>query len=75
MSTIWTSNVFFLPFVMTGGGPLNATMLWSLSIYNTIFKNLQLSRGAAMSVIVYLILLAIGIFYYIFLRRNQQELK
>lgn len=75
LSTIWTSNVFFLPFVMTGGGPLNATMLWSLSIYNTIFKNLQLSRGAAMSVIVYLILLAIGIFYYIFLRRNQQELK
>lgn len=73
LSTIWTSNVFFLPFVMTSGGPLNSTMLWSIAIYRTIFENLQLSRGAAMSVVVYLILLAIGIVYYRFLRQVQRD--
>ncbi len=73
LSTIWTSNVFFLPFVMTGGGPLGSTTLWSLAIYRTIFENMQLSRGSAMSVIVYLILLVVGMVYYRYLRRVQRE--
>lgn len=73
LSTIWTSNVFFLPFVMTAGGPLNSTMLWSIAIYRTIFENLQLSRGAAMSVVVYLILLSVGIVYYRVLRQVQRD--
>jgi multiple sugar transport system permease protein len=73
LGTIWTSNVFFLPLLMTNGGPLNSTMIWSLAIFRTIFENLQLSRGSAMSVIVYLILLSIGFVYYRFLRGVHQE--
>jgi len=73
LGTIWTSNVFFLPFVLTGGGPMNSTMLWSVAIYDTIFKNQQLARGAAMSVVVYLILLVASLFYYRLLRKVSRE--
>ena len=73
LGTIWTANVFFLPFIMTGGGPLDSTLLWSLAIYRTIFQNLQLSRGAAMSVVVYLVLLVIGLVYYRLLNKTTTD--
>ena len=73
LGTIWTANVFFLPFIMTGGGPLDSTLMWSLAIYRTIFQNLQLSRGAAMSVVVYLVLLVIGLAYYRLLNKTTTD--
>lgn len=73
LGTINVANAFFLPFVVTGGGPLNATTLWSISIYDTVFENQRIARGAAMSVIVFAILFAVSMVYYFLLRRATER--
>ncbi len=76
LGIIWTSNTFFLPFVMTQGGPLDSTMLWSLLIYNTYFTvPQQVSRAAAMSVFVFLLLAMIGAFYFFILKRTNTQME
>lgn len=73
IGTIGVANAFFTPFIITGGGPLNATQLWSLSIYDTVFQNQQLARGSAMSVIVFGALLSVSMIYYVILRRVSEK--
>jgi multiple sugar transport system permease protein len=74
LGIIWTSNTFFLPFVMTQGGPLDSTTLWSILIYNTYFTQpQQIARAAAMSVFVFLLLAMIGAIYFIVLKRTNAQ--
>lgn len=73
LGTINVANAFFTPFVVTGGGPLNATTLWSISIYDTVFENQRIARGAAMSVIVFGILFTVSMVYYFLLRRATER--
>ncbi|MCL4394998.1 MAG: sugar ABC transporter permease [Chloroflexi bacterium] len=58
IGTLWSVNVFDTIFLMTGGGPASASTTLPVFIYVTAFKGYQLSRAAAASVIVGLILVA-----------------
>lgn len=59
---------FDLVYVMTGGGPANATTLIAWYAYTEIFTNLNLGRGAALAFILALITLVVAIFYFRALR-------
>jgi len=50
ISTIWTLGDFSVIWLMTRGGPANATQVFSTLSYTTAFINLQLSKGIAISV-------------------------
>ena len=56
-------NSFGLPWIMTGGGPANASMIWIVQIYMLAFRNLQFGLASAFSVILFLFMLCIGYFY------------
>jgi multiple sugar transport system permease protein len=56
-------NSFTLVWLMTGGGPANASQLWITEIYNTAFRKLQYGLASAFSVILFIIMLALGYFY------------
>lgn len=56
-------NSFGLPWIMTGGGPANASMIWIVQIYTTAFRNLQFGIASAFSVILFIFMLTIGYFY------------
>lgn len=56
-------NSFGLPWIMTGGGPANASMIWVVQIYTTAFRNLQFGLASAFSVILFVFMLTIGYFY------------
>ncbi len=61
--TIWTFNVFTMIFVMTGGGPGNATELWTIFVYRRAFQppyEVGYASAAAnlMFLIVFLIILS-----------------
>jgi multiple sugar transport system permease protein len=56
-------NSFTLVWLMTGGGPANASQLWITEIYNTAFRKLQYGLASAFSVILFMIMLALGYFY------------
>jgi multiple sugar transport system permease protein len=40
--------------VMTGGGPANATQIWSLAIYRTAFGEFNLGGASALSVLLFM---------------------
>ena len=56
-------NSFGLVWIMTGGGPAGASNLWILDIYKIAFRDLRYGLASAFSVILFVIMLAIGFFY------------
>ncbi len=62
---------FDLVFVMTGGGPADATMLLAWYTYTEIFTHLNLGRGAALAFIIALLTLVMAIFYFWALRSEE----
>src|ERR1700761_2964862 len=64
-------NTFTIPYIMTGGGPLNHTEIVSNYIYGSAFTNLNFGLAAAASVIVIVILMIFAVFYVRALGREQ----
>lgn len=60
---VYTFKVFDLVWVMTKGGPVNATELVSTYAYRLSFEEFQFSKGAAAANILFLILLCVGFLY------------
>ena len=56
---IMTLNMFDTILSLTGGGPGRATEVLSLHAYNTVFRNFELGRGAALAVLLLVISLAL----------------
>ncbi len=57
-------NSFTLPYLMTGGGPANASQLWITEIYKISFgAGLRYGEASAYSVILFLFMAIIGYFY------------
>ncbi len=56
-------NSFTLVFLMTGGGPANASQLWITEIYSLAFRSLQYGLASSFSVILFVIMIVIGFFY------------
>lgn len=71
MRTTQTLKVFDIIYMTTNGGPGNGTMAISFYIYFEIFKNLNYGRGAALSMLMALIVLGIAIAYKRMLKENQ----
>lgn len=62
---------FDLVYVMTGGGPADATTLVAWHTYIEIFTHLNLGRGAALAFIIALLTLVMAIFYFWALRSEE----
>lgn len=60
---IYTFKVFDLVFVMTGGGPVNATQMLSTYSYKLSFSMYQYSKGAAVANVLFVILMLVGLLY------------
>ena len=58
---IGSFQVFDTVYVMTAGGPGNATEVANLNIYNTAFAGFRIGEASAMSVVLFLIILAVSI--------------
>jgi multiple sugar transport system permease protein/sn-glycerol 3-phosphate transport system permease protein len=72
---IGSFQVFDTVYVMTGGGPGNATEVVNMNIYNTAFAGFRIGEASAMSVVLFLVILVITIaqFRY-FSRRTTYEI-
>ncbi|HSR12533.1 MAG TPA: sugar ABC transporter permease [Thermodesulfobacteriota bacterium] len=56
VSALLCARIFLMPFIITGGGPGNATRVLSMLIYETGFSYLKMGRAAAISVVLFLIM-------------------
>ena len=68
---IYTLNVFDLIYVMTGGGPVNATQVMPMYAYQVAFQQFDLGSGSAVAVLIFLVLLAASALYLYLIRREE----
>lgn len=61
--TLFTVNVFDVIFVMTGGGPLESTLVLSVFLYETAFDLGAFGRASALAVVLFLINVVLVLLY------------
>ena len=66
-------NSFIIPWIMTGGGPSNASHIWITHIYELAFGRQRWGIAAAYSVLLFIILMTLGYFYVRALSRNERK--
>lgn len=66
-------NSFIIPWIMTGGGPSNASHIWITHIYELAFGRQRWGVAAAYSVLLFLILMTFGYFYVRALSRGERK--
>lgn len=71
--TIVAATTFDLVYVMTGGGPADATSLISWYAYAEVFKFLDLGTGAALAFLIALVLLGVIVLYLRVLRSDERR--
>lgn len=72
LMTISGINTFDLIVALTGGGPARATEVIGLTVYQHVFKFMNLGRGAAVAVLLLAINLAMTAIYLLLLRANRE---
>ena len=60
---IWTFNHFDVVYLLTGGGPANATSVLSILVYNKAFFALNVGYAASLGVLMLVTLSVFGILY------------
>jgi multiple sugar transport system permease protein len=71
LRTIFMFNNFEIVCLLTGGGPLRATMTLPILVYEQAFGIYEMGRGSAIAVVMFLILIAVMSVYFAFLRKEQ----
>lgn len=72
LDAIWTSQQFPLIWLLTGGGPVNATEVAPTFIYKLAFSQYEFAEASAAAVIVLLISLILAVLY---VRSNAKTVK
>lgn len=75
VAALLCARIFLMPFVMTGGGPGNATRVLSMLIYETGFSYLKMGRAAAISVVLFAITLAFTMAQMRLFRRGEEAVR
>jgi multiple sugar transport system permease protein len=74
LQAIWVFNDFGLPFVLTGGGPANATTPLILLAYKEAFQRFNIGYGTSLAVISMVLMLALGAVYLRLQAKQQNDL-
>lgn len=68
-SVIASFQVFGQPYLLTGGGPLRSTYTIAMHIYQKGFVDLEMGRACAISLVLFLIIMAITGIQFLFSRK------
>ncbi len=69
MATIWSIQIFAAPLIMTEGGPDNATLFYSMYLYNNAFIYGRMGYACAMSTLQLAAVMAIALGMFAIARR------
>lgn len=73
LGLIWTFNMFNVIYLVTGGGPANATQIFPTFAYRAVYTDYTYGVGAAWGVIILSILLVFGTTYRWAIARTGEE--
>jgi multiple sugar transport system permease protein len=71
LRTIWTFHKFDIIYLLTGGGPLDATTTLPVLIYLKGFVDFEFGRAAAVAILAMLLLSTVLVAYFLMLRRAE----
>lgn len=71
LTTIWTFNNFVYVWLATAGGPGTYTQVLATKMYSTGFVDYRIGAGAAMGVVMSVIMFVFAIFYFIVVLRDR----
>jgi multiple sugar transport system permease protein len=74
LRTIWSFHKFDIIYLLTGGGPLNATTTLPVLVYLKGFVDFELGRAAAIAVLAMLMLSLVLVAYLVLVRRSEAHL-
>ena len=66
-------NSFIIPWIMTGGGPSNASHIWITQIYELAFGRQRWGVASAYSVLLFIFMMTLGYFYVRALSGNERK--
>jgi len=72
MGVIGGFQVFQSVYIMTGGGPLDATRVYLFYLWQTAFQNLEMGYASAMAMLLFLIVMALTLVQWVFYGRRLQ---
>ncbi len=72
LGIIYTFKVFDLIFIMTGGGPVNASTVFPLYAYRLAFTNMEFSQGATVASVMFVFLIVLAALYLRMIRKEDQ---
>jgi multiple sugar transport system permease protein len=61
--TVGNLNSFTTVYIMTAGGPANASQIWITDIYRIAFQRVRFDVASAYSVILFIVMMSMGYFY------------
>ena len=70
LSVIGALQLFDIVWVMTGGGPLNASTTMAVNMFKTGFEKQQMGYGSALAVLLFLCALVVALLYQRFVLRR-----
>jgi len=73
VAALLSARIFLMPFIITGGGPGNATRVLSMLIYETGFSYLKMGRAAAISVVLFAILMVLTVIQMKLFTRGEED--
>lgn len=76
VAALLCARIFLMPYIITGGGPGNATRVLSMLIYETGFSYLKMGRAAAISAVLFAIMMVFTFLQMrIYMRREEAYLR
>jgi ABC-type sugar transport system permease subunit len=72
VSGLLCARIFLMPYIITDGGPGNATRVLSMLVYETGFSYLKMGRAAAISVVLFVISLLFTVGQMHFFARSEE---
>jgi multiple sugar transport system permease protein len=73
LMTIWSFRRFEIIWLLTGGGPVDATNTLVINIYREAFNNSELGRAAAIGVLGLVLSLAVTLVYFVLEQRAARK--
>ncbi|MBM3564488.1 MAG: sugar ABC transporter permease [Alphaproteobacteria bacterium] len=71
VSALLSARIFLMPYLITGGGPGNATRVLSMLIYETGFSYMKMGQAAAISVVLFAIMMVFTVLQMRLFMRNE----
>jgi len=73
LRTIWNFDKFDIIYMMTGGGPADATTTVPVAIFRTAFQDFDSGRAAAIGILMVLIMAVLLVVHLFFMRRAESK--